>query len=428
MADSTSPSPAVASTTSSSRNDIQRRLTFQPSPLHIQKPPAAGSTEKPMTFHLGEEVVGGSAAGVVGTLLGFPLDLVKTRMQTQASSPSSVKQRGPISLLSPILRTEGLSSMYKGVGPPLLSLSIVNTLSFTSYSYFRQNLFHGKDGWDYKNALSGMMGAPVFGLVTTPENFIKTQMQLDNVQVERENAKQKQQQAKMTAESLERENARQKQQQLKMTAESHMQKPQGRFTSSLQCARTLVSAHGPTILYTGAVINTIREAAFVGAYFFCYEGFKCEFKKMLMEAEKMFSSNKSYGNNPSSMSVVDDNDNSSWSSSLSVPIAGGFAGATSWFLTFPMDCVRAGVQGQLIPTSSSAPIQHQGAIETCLHLLRTKGLTALYAGVAPSIARAFLVSGSRFSAYEGALYLCRLSGFTDGPNEKYNDGPGCYEN
>jgi solute carrier family 25 carnitine/acylcarnitine transporter 20/29 len=183
-------------------------LTFQPSPLHIQKPPAAGSTEKPMTFHLGEEVVGGFAAGVVGTLLGFPLDLVKTRMQTQASSPSSVKQRGPISLLSHILRTEGLSSMYKGVGPPLLSLSIVNTLSFTSYSYFRQNLFHGKDGWDYKNALSGMMGAPVFGLVTTPENFIKTQMQLDNVQVEREKARQKQQQLKMTAESHMQKNSR----------------------------------------------------------------------------------------------------------------------------------------------------------------------------------------------------------------------------
>ena len=31
------------------------------------------------SFHLGEEVIGGFAAGVIGTLLGFPLDLVKTR-------------------------------------------------------------------------------------------------------------------------------------------------------------------------------------------------------------------------------------------------------------------------------------------------------------------------------------------------------------
>ena len=35
------------------------------------------------------------------------------------------------------------------------------------------------------NAFSGMMAAPVFGIITTPENFVKTQMQLDNVQNER---------------------------------------------------------------------------------------------------------------------------------------------------------------------------------------------------------------------------------------------------
>ena len=75
-------------------------------------------------------------------------------MQTQ----SSMRKRSPISILSHILRTEGLRSVYKGVGPPLVSLSIVNALSFTSYSYFRQTHFHGQDGWDYKNAFSGMAG------------------------------------------------------------------------------------------------------------------------------------------------------------------------------------------------------------------------------------------------------------------------------
>lgn len=418
MADSTSPSP---STTASSSNDTQRRLTIQSPLLYLEQNTAAAALPaKPMTFHLGEEVVGGFAAGVVGTLLGFPLDLVKTRMQTQTSSPSSsVKQRGPISLLSHILRTEGLSAMYKGVGPPLLSLSIVNTLSFTSYSYFRQNLFHGKDGWDYNNALSGMLGAPLFGLVTTPENFLKTQMQLDNVQVEREKARQKQQQQLQSL--LAKQN---------IPIESSLQqpKPQGRFTSSFQCASTLVSSHGASILYTGHVINTIREAAFVGAYFYCYEGYKCELKNLMMEGDKLFTY-VSYGNKSSPRSnVVDAKNDSSWSTSLAIPIAGGFAGATSWFLTFPMDCVRAGVQGQLISTSSSTSIQHQGAMETFKQLLQTKGLTGLYAGVAPSIARAFLVSGSRFSAYEGALYLCRLSGLTDQHSGKYKDGPGSYEN
>ncbi|KAL7429343.1 hypothetical protein ACHAXM_002661 [Skeletonema potamos] len=412
MADSTSTSPTSSSSPS---NDVNRRLTIlQQSPLRLQNTAAAPQTKntKPMTFHLGEEVIGGFAAGVVGTLLGFPLDLVKTRMQTQASSTSSsAKQRGPMSLLSHILRTEGLSSMYKGVGPPLLSLSIVNTLSFTSYSYFRQNLFHGQDGWDYNNALSGMLGAPLFGLVTTPENFLKTQMQLDNVQVEREKAKQIQQQQSILKQKLSVEYNIQKQ-------SRQQPKPEGRFTSSFQCARTLVSSHGASILYTGHVVNTIREAAFVGAYFFCYEGYKCEFQKLLLEGDRLLSS---MGHNYSSTS------DSSWASSLAIPIAGGFSGATSWFLTFPMDCVRAGVQGQLIPTASSTPIQKQGALETFKQLIQNKGLTGLYAGVAPSIARAFLVSGSRFSAYEGALYLCRIGGFTT-EHSQYKDGAANYDN
>ena len=33
----------------------------------------------PFTINLGEEALGGLAAGIVGTVLGFPLDLVKTR-------------------------------------------------------------------------------------------------------------------------------------------------------------------------------------------------------------------------------------------------------------------------------------------------------------------------------------------------------------
>jgi hypothetical protein len=90
-------------------------------------------------------------------------------MQTQRT----VTELSPIRLLIHIVRNEGIASVYKGVGPPLLSLSIVNTLSFTSYSYFRQNVYHGQDGWDMNNAFSGMMAAPVFGIITTPESGYK---------------------------------------------------------------------------------------------------------------------------------------------------------------------------------------------------------------------------------------------------------------
>jgi hypothetical protein len=82
---------------------IQPRLTQSNTP---------NEASDPLSFHLGEEAIGGFAAGVVGTLLGFPLDLVKTRMQTQATND----KLSPLRLLRHIVKTEGVSSLYKGVG------------------------------------------------------------------------------------------------------------------------------------------------------------------------------------------------------------------------------------------------------------------------------------------------------------------------
>ena len=74
-------------------------------------------------------------------------------------------------------------------------------------------------------------------------------------------------------------------------------------------------------------------------------------------------------------------------------------------------------------------MKKKGALEILKYLLQSKGFTGLYAGVSPSIARAFLVSGSRFSAYEGALWLCRQSGLTSGAKSgPYGEeGPGAYD-
>jgi len=67
------------SSTNSERIKTKRHLSIQPRE-EVQTQPLLATKEQPMTsFHLGEEVIGGFAAGVIGTLLGFPLDLVKTR-------------------------------------------------------------------------------------------------------------------------------------------------------------------------------------------------------------------------------------------------------------------------------------------------------------------------------------------------------------
>ena len=135
------------------------------------------------------------------------------------------------------------------------------------------------------------------------------------------------------------------QQTMQQTATQQQQKQhqmQGRFANSFHCAKTLASSNGVTVLYTGHVINTIREAAFVGTYFFCYEGYKCEFRKILSGVEKTIldGSWKKSGIHSTTDGIIGEDDNQSSSiTSLAIPFAGGCAGATTAYaLTSPLDC------------------------------------------------------------------------------------------
>lgn len=236
-----------------------------------------------------------------------------------------------------IVQKEGILGLYRGLVPPLLSLSALNIISFTSYSYFRQNVFEANYGWDIRNGLSGMCIGPIASSISTVENLVKTQMQMDNV--------------------------RRKQ-----------------FHGSLHCLRTLTAQQGLQIIYTGHVVNTAREGVFLGCYFTVYEGFR----EMFFQTAGPTSS---------------DAPTHKWA----IPLSGGLAGSIAWFVSFPLDCIRAGVQGQ----SFDHGTPRKKSLDVTMELLKTKGVRGLYSGVSPSIMRAFLVSGSRFSAYEGALWLMR---------------------
>ena len=81
------------------------------------------------------EAVAGAWAGLVGTVLGYPLDVVKSRMQTahagahvaNATNPAtsaSVRPRGVpggagfVASFTKLAREEGLRGAYRGLGPP----------------------------------------------------------------------------------------------------------------------------------------------------------------------------------------------------------------------------------------------------------------------------------------------------------------------
>lgn len=159
------------------------------------------------------------------------------------------------------------------------------------------------------------------------------------------------------------------------------------FQGSWQCFSTLIRVHGPGILLFGTTSTISRDAAYLATYFYVYEGMKAT----LTGTHPLFSQDTSVF---------------SLRPELAVPLAGGTSGACAWLVSIPFDCVRAGVHSQNLEITSSNPMRKTGR-HVFRELMETRGIQALYRGVTPTVMRAFIVSASRFSAYEIALALFR---------------------
>jgi solute carrier family 25 (mitochondrial carnitine/acylcarnitine transporter), member 20/29 len=312
-----------------------------------------------------QESLAGATAGVVGTVLGYPLDVMKTRMQvTNKSIWTSCKN---------IYQEAGVFSFYRGVLSPLVALTLLNTLNFTSYAAARkqfgvpENFNVVQTGFEWRIMLAGGIVGPCASLISTPFELIKTQMQL-----------------------------------VGLTAKANTGPSAVVYRNSVHAAYSIGRQHGIVGLYRGFAVNTTREVVFLSTYFTVYEHLK--------SAQLHAALN-------SASSAEDMASQTKFRKSVAVPLAGGIAGSIGWFLSFPLDCIKSNIQMRPLATSSSSSSsssssqqQHQrqqprvpGGVEVARQLLRTKGIMGLYAGVLPSILRAFVVSSTRFSAYEAVM-------------------------
>ncbi len=183
-----------------------------------------------------EEAVAGSAAGVVGTLIGYPLDSLKTRMQAGQTGTKA----GMLSLGRKIVKEEGVLGFYRGVASPLAALTILNTLNFSTYANFRK-LYNVDDrklsaegGLQYEWRVSAAAGSvgPLASMISTPFELVKTQMVINNKAV-------------------------------KIASMSNR-------PSSIRTALEIVSIHGARSLYIAHGVNTTREIVFLSTYFTVY--------------------------------------------------------------------------------------------------------------------------------------------------------------
>ncbi|CAK8986333.1 Mitochondrial substrate carrier family protein S (Carnitine/acylcarnitine translocase) (CAC) (Solute carrier family 25 member 20 homolog B) [Durusdinium trenchii] len=121
----------------------------------------------------------GSVAGAASVLVGHPFDSLKTKLQV--GSP-----------LSTVLSTERgavatLQQLYRGVGPPLFTVGLVQSVNFTLYEFFKHKLLlkeraskaHVSDNYYLTRVfMAGACGGAGLAVLTNPISLVKVQQQV----------------------------------------------------------------------------------------------------------------------------------------------------------------------------------------------------------------------------------------------------------
>ncbi|KAF2101045.1 mitochondrial carrier [Rhizodiscina lignyota] len=289
--------------------------------------------------------VAASSSSILSTFAAYPLDSVKTRMQVYKfrNFPDCVRHT---------YRTEGVHGFWRGVWSPLLSITLVRTVSFSIY----QRAKYTYDDWIHKATgksplvIANTQGAyPTLSTITCFGAAGATAgATITAIACPFELTKLSAQIAILNAEKAVKGNT---------VIESYQQ--QGTFRT----ARALIRNRGLAGLYCGFYYHLLRDSIGTGVYFMTYES--C--KQLLANAR---------GNSPTSPQAV--------------VVAGGLCGLVSWACIYPIDSAKSIYQRNCLTS-------HPGdTITPKIQFFNPR----MYRGLGVSMGRSCVVNAIFFSAFE----------------------------
>jgi solute carrier family 25 (mitochondrial carnitine/acylcarnitine transporter), member 20/29 len=264
------------------------------------------------------------------------LDTVKVRIQTDRSFTSALQ------CAVHIARHEGFFGFYRGLLSPIINLAITNTLSFTLYGAAKHSICGSDQSHPQylpRTFIAGAFVGFALGGLTTPFELAKVQSNDRNALTVL--------QVRVQIDRLAKSGSVQQ------------------YRGSLDCAMQIWRSNGLASLYTGFIINTLREGVFCTFYFGVYETLKA------------FSSSR-----------LDPN--------LTVLASGAVAGIAGWTSSYPLDVIKSLVQTKRL----GPPSPSTSAWSLARERWAAMGLRGFYVGLMPSVIRAALVSSTRFYAFE----------------------------
>ncbi|KAK2466843.1 hypothetical protein APHAL10511_001101 [Amanita phalloides] len=293
-------------------------------------------------------VVCALTASYVSTFAGYPLDSLKSRLQT-AKAPITIP-----TLAALVYREEGITGFYRGLWIPLMTISFVRAASFTIYNrtkefcrdhdyLCRNNIFDVA----VTGGIGGAMSGALISFTSTPFELVKVRRQLEYT--------------------------------IAASKGITLVKPPG----TAEAVKDIFRTSGISGLYTGFRLHFIRDTSGTALYFLEYDGMRHLLGRNRLGEQ---------GPTPSWLPIH---------SSLVPFVCGSLSGVTSWALIYPLDVVKTKVQQRAL-----AGERYRTPWETLIRLVRgpdTNAPKPIIAGIA-RIYRGLGVSALRSITTHGLLW------------------------
>ncbi|KAF4435973.1 hypothetical protein F53441_13359 [Fusarium austroafricanum] len=295
--------------------------------------------------------IAASSSSVFSTLAAFPLDSVKTRMQTY-------HYNGFLDCVRKTYQTEKLGGFFRGVTAPMASITLVRTVSFSIYqrakysysAWIKRNfgfdiIGHVNRQGTYPNLYSvacfGAAGATAGSVITflaCPFELTKLSAQVSVLLAERGST----------------------------NKGSHAVAASYQNKGTLRTMANIIKHRGIFGLYTGLNLHLLRDTLGTAIYFMVYE------------------SGKQIGN-----TLAGDHPNSN---KVAVVAAGGMCGLVSWAMIYPIDSAKSIYQRNSLLYSKGEKVEPAPKIEFFKR--------HMYRGLGVSMSRSCVVNAIFFSSFE----------------------------
>mmetsp|Transcript_23933 Transcript_23933/g.35135 ORF Transcript_23933/g.35135 Transcript_23933/m.35135 type:complete len:298 (+) Transcript_23933:40-933(+) len=297
-----------------------------------------------MAIDIRETIAGGIGA-ICCAYSGNPFDVIKVRLQTQNHIHNTTTSfySGPIDCFTKICKEEGILALWKGVTPALSSAFIENSVLFSANGVIRRfyTEYSGKDADKLtfqEHALMGGASGVFSATCITPAEMIKCRTQVNH-----------------------------------------------KKSSPWRALITVMKEEGIRGLFRGLSSTIGRDVPFTFIFFGGYSAWTtllCSTKSwVLCSTNENGRVDEDVKLNP-----------------FGIYLAGGFAGACAWSVTFPIDSVKSRIQTS--PTSASF-------VSVMNAIFREQGIRGFYKGWSSAVVRAFPANAGLFLGYETAMKLMK---------------------